>query len=180
VNVIWSNELVSWVTQSIRYAPIFQFGGHRDSKLSSFMNLRPILVFDVHLMEIQMCFWQNKWTIHIFHRIVVILFEHKANKQQRYSLNLRFSQRWFWRVLLCGPLELSWRFGGIHRLRNIGWFSPDYTTSWSRNSSVGIAMGYGLDGRASIPLRSKTFFFSPMRPERIWDPSNLLYKGYRR
>jgi hypothetical protein len=32
----------------------------------------------------------------------------------------------------------------------------------SRNSSVGIVMGYGLDGRVSIPGRSKRFFSFPV------------------
>jgi hypothetical protein len=31
----------------------------------------------------------------------------------------------------------------------------------SRDSSVGIATGYGLDGRGSIPGKGKKFFSSP-------------------
>jgi hypothetical protein len=37
----------------------------------------------------------------------------------------------------------------------------------SRGSSVGIATGYGLDGRSSIPARGKRFFPSPQRPQRL-------------
>jgi hypothetical protein len=36
----------------------------------------------------------------------------------------------------------------------------------SRDSSVGIAMGYGLDDRGSIPGRSK-FFCTPQHPDRL-------------
>jgi hypothetical protein len=43
----------------------------------------------------------------------------------------------------------------------------------SRDISVGIAMGYGLDCRASIPCRSK-FFSSPQRPDRLWRPHTFL------
>jgi hypothetical protein len=38
----------------------------------------------------------------------------------------------------------------------------------SRVSSVGIAIGHGLDGRGSVPGRSKRFFSSPQHPDRIW------------
>jgi hypothetical protein len=35
----------------------------------------------------------------------------------------------------------------------------------TRNSSVGIATGYRLDGRGSIPGRGKGFFSTPQRPD---------------
>jgi hypothetical protein len=35
-------------------------------------------------------------------------------------------------------------------------------------SSVRIAMGWGLDGRGSIPDRGKKFFATPQRPDRLW------------
>jgi hypothetical protein len=35
-------------------------------------------------------------------------------------------------------------------------------------SSVGIATGYGLDGRDFIPERCKIFFSTPQRPGRLW------------
>jgi hypothetical protein len=46
----------------------------------------------------------------------------------------------------------------------------------SRDSSVGIATGYGLDdqsGGNSSPGRVK-IFTSPYRPDRLWGPPNLL------
>jgi hypothetical protein len=44
----------------------------------------------------------------------------------------------------------------------------------SRDSSVGIALGYGLDGRGSrvrFPAGGWEFFPSPPRPERLWGPT---------
>jgi hypothetical protein len=49
----------------------------------------------------------------------------------------------------------------------------------SRNGSVGIAMGYGLDRRSSIPGRGKIFFSIPQRPEWLWGPPGLLSNGHR-
>jgi hypothetical protein len=40
-----------------------------------------------------------------------------------------------------------------------------------------VAMGYRLDGRGSIPIRRKGFFFTSDRP---WTPPSLLYNGYRK
>jgi hypothetical protein len=42
-----------------------------------------------------------------------------------------------------------------------------------RDSSVGIATGYGLDGPGLIPGSVK-YFSSPDRPDRLWDPPSLL------
>jgi hypothetical protein len=39
-----------------------------------------------------------------------------------------------------------------------------------RDSSVGIALGYGLDDRGSIPGGCWEFFSNPPRPERLWGP----------
>jgi hypothetical protein len=52
-------------------------------------------------------------------------------------------------------------------------------TQKNRESSIGIAAGYGLDGRDSIPDRAKIFFSTPQRPDRLWGPPRLLYNGYR-
>jgi hypothetical protein len=51
--------------------------------------------------------------------------------------------------------------------------------SW--DSAVGIATGYGLEGRGveiriSVGVR---FFSSPYRPDRFWGPPTLLCNGYR-
>jgi hypothetical protein len=53
-------------------------------------------------------------------------------------------------------------------------FSLERRESKSRDSSVGIAIGYGLDEQGfgvSVPVRSK-IFSSPSRPDRLWGSSN--------
>jgi hypothetical protein len=50
----------------------------------------------------------------------------------------------------------------------------------SRDSSVGIATGYGLDDRGvgvRVPVGSR-IFCSPLRPDRLWGPHNNLSNGY--
>jgi hypothetical protein len=49
----------------------------------------------------------------------------------------------------------------------------------SRDSSVGITMGYGLDSRDTIPAKGKRFFSSPHRPNQLWSTPSLLSNGYR-
>jgi hypothetical protein len=46
------------------------------------------------------------------------------------------------------------------------------------DSSLGIATGYGMDGRGSIPGRGKSFFSTPQRPEQFWDLPSLLSNEY--
>jgi hypothetical protein len=49
----------------------------------------------------------------------------------------------------------------------------------SRDSSVGIATGYGLDDRevgVRVPVRTR-IFTSPCRPDGLRGPPNLLYNG---
>jgi hypothetical protein len=46
-------------------------------------------------------------------------------------------------------------------------------------SSVGIAIGYGLDDRGSILDSSKRFISIPQHSDRRWRPSNLLPNGYQ-
>jgi hypothetical protein len=48
-----------------------------------------------------------------------------------------------------------------------------------RDSSVGIATGYGLDGRGSISGGGKRFFCTPQHPDRLLGRSNLLSNGHR-
>jgi allophanate hydrolase subunit 1 len=45
-----------------------------------------------------------------------------------------------------------------------------------RDSSVGIATRYGLDGPGSNPGGGKIFRTCP---EQFWDPPSLLYTGHR-
>jgi len=50
----------------------------------------------------------------------------------------------------------------------------------SRDSSPGIALGYGLDDRGSQPPPGGwEFFSSPSRPKRFWGPPRLLSNGYQ-
>jgi hypothetical protein len=51
----------------------------------------------------------------------------------------------------------------------------------SRDSSVGIATGYGLDDRGvgvRVPV-GEIILSSPRRPDRLWGPPSLLSNGYR-
>jgi hypothetical protein len=55
-------------------------------------------------------------------------------------------------------------------------------TGKSHDSSVGIALGYGLDDRGSrvrFLAGGWEFFSSPPRPERLWGPPSLLSNGYQ-
>jgi hypothetical protein len=59
--------------------------------------------------------------------------------------------------------------------------SPPLVPLLSRDSSVGIATGYGLDDRrigVRVQLESR-IFTSPCRSDRLWGPHNLLSNGYR-
>jgi hypothetical protein len=49
----------------------------------------------------------------------------------------------------------------------------------TRNSSVSIATGYGLDGRDSIPGRGKRYVSTPPRLDRFRGSPSLLSNGYR-
>jgi hypothetical protein len=49
----------------------------------------------------------------------------------------------------------------------------------SHDSSVGIALSYGLDDLGSIPGGGWEFFSSPPLPERLWGPLSLLSNGYQ-
>jgi hypothetical protein len=66
--------------------------------------------------------------------------------------------------------------------RGINEFKRGYQPrSGSRNSSVGIAIGYGLDDRG-IEVRilvGARISTSPSHPDRLWGPANLLSNGYR-
>jgi hypothetical protein len=50
-----------------------------------------------------------------------------------------------------------------------------------RDSALGVATGYGVDGRVvgvRGPVRAR-IFASPRRPGRFWGPPSLLSSGYR-
>jgi hypothetical protein len=59
--------------------------------------------------------------------------------------------------------------------------TPLQMYSWSRDSAVGIATGYGMDDwevGVWVPVGSR-IFTSPCCPDRLWGPPNLLYNGYQ-
>jgi hypothetical protein len=63
-------------------------------------------------------------------------------------------------------------------IRETNWLIPQQTPySVGRDSSVGIATRYGMDG-PGIGSRCGARFFST-RPDRPWGPPSLLYNGYR-
>jgi hypothetical protein len=49
----------------------------------------------------------------------------------------------------------------------------------SLDSSVGIPMGYGVDGRRSISGTGKRFFSILQRPDRLWGSRSLLSNRYQ-
>jgi hypothetical protein len=64
---------------------------------------------------------------------------------------------------------------GTKSARKGSFFLWDMTIVWGRNSVVGIATRYGLDGQRSNLGGGKIF---RTRPDRPWGPSILLYNGY--
>jgi hypothetical protein len=58
----------------------------------------------------------------------------------------------------------------------------DILNTMSHDSSVGIALGYGLEdwgSKSSIPRGGWEYFSSPQGPERLWGPPSLLSNGYQ-
>jgi hypothetical protein len=49
----------------------------------------------------------------------------------------------------------------------------------SRDSSVGMATGYGLNGWVQFLTWATDFFSTPQRPDGLWDSPRLLSNGYR-
>jgi hypothetical protein len=55
-----------------------------------------------------------------------------------------------------------------------------YVTITSLDSAVGTVTGFGLDDRGvgvRVPVGSR-IFTSPSRPDRLWDPPNVLFNEY--
>ena len=55
-------------------------------------------------------------------------------------------------------------------------YSALVATAGGRDSSVGIATHYGLDGPG---IESRWGEIFRIRPDRPWGPPSLLYNGYR-
>jgi hypothetical protein len=70
--------------------------------------------------------------------------------------------------------ELSVRYTTCSVNASFGIFHmPSILLFKSRDSAVGIATGYGLDGRGvgvRVPVRSR-MFCSPCPPDRLWEPT---------
>ena len=64
----------------------------------------------------------------------------------------------------------------LHNFRALRAFNLTLFSNWSRDSAVGIATRYGLDGRGSNPGEGEIFHTCP---ERLWGPPSLLYNGCR-
>jgi hypothetical protein len=61
-------------------------------------------------------------------------------------------------------------------------YLDEFYASRSRDNAVGIATGYGLDGRGvgvRVPVGGR-FLSPPQRPDQLWSPPSLLSSGYRR
>jgi hypothetical protein len=91
--------------------------------------------------------WTRKWTF-AFHKVQVILWLRNYKLLGLYSLE-------------SGVLYLL----VLYSVATVG-----------RDSSVGIASRFGLDG-PGIEFRWRRGF--PHRPDRSWDPPSPLYNGYR-
>jgi hypothetical protein len=64
-------------------------------------------------------------------------------------------------------ITLSWQIG-VFNITAGDTYSNYYNFKGSRDSSVGIKTGYGLDDRGSIFGRDKKTFCTPQRPDRFW------------
>jgi hypothetical protein len=53
-----------------------------------------------------------------------------------------------------------------------------YQVLLSRDSSVGMVTGYGVDGRGSIPGSGKRYFSSAACLDRLWGPPSRMYNEY--
>jgi hypothetical protein len=67
-------------------------------------------------------------------------------------------------------------------LKTLQRFLYAFGNVWSRDSSVGIVTGYGMDDRGvgvRVPVGSR-IVPSPRRPDRFWGPPSLLFNGHGR
>jgi hypothetical protein len=85
-----------------------------------------------------------------------------------------------WRALPSAVLKLRVPLLGSHNSFQIR-LIPFHVEAKSRDSSVGIAAGYGLDDRG-IRVRvaiGSSIFSSPRRSDRLWCPPSFLSNRYR-
>jgi hypothetical protein len=74
--------------------------------------------------------------------------------------------------LVGGRHKIGLKHGSVNCI-----LSPSFLRS--RDSSVGIANGYGLDNRGvGVRVTVVSRIFSPPRPDRHWGPPNLLSNAY--
>jgi hypothetical protein len=91
-----------------------------------------------------------------------------------------YSRRWVSLFDKSSEVLFSWKLNSVEvkTLRYVTqvWYVLKHL--WrSRDSSVGIATGYGLEGLGSI-RGSIRFLSSPQRLDRLWGPTSLLSDGY--
>jgi hypothetical protein len=58
-------------------------------------------------------------------------------------------------------------------------FDATHSLDIDSRSVVGIAIDYWLDGGCEFEFGQDQEFFSSRRSDRLWDPPNVLFKGYR-
>jgi hypothetical protein len=92
--------------------------------------------------------------------------EHKRNNDTTFRKLVLFSSS--------GPVSVVRKSYAMQIIRILG-----FSTFTTFHSSVGIALGYGLDDRGSILGGCWEFFSKPPRPERLCGPPSLLSNGYQ-
>jgi hypothetical protein len=125
---------------------------------------------DVHTMKIS---WKGCISVLISYPKPLIRFERtrlntNPNLHETQSKLYHFFHKW--------PIIQKYSYNKKYR------FYLVHVPMWwkSRDSSVGIALGYGLEERGSrvqFPAGAGNFT-SPPRPERLWGPPRLLSNGY--
>jgi hypothetical protein len=84
-------------------------------------------------------------------------------------------------VMNAGPKSSSVNISGLNNDTSVP-MNPDVmfdgVSGGARDTSVGIATGYRLDDRSSIPGGGWEFFSSTPCPNRLWGPPSLLSNGY--
>jgi hypothetical protein len=70
--------------------------------------------------------------------------------------------------------RISPRAQGIFHAIQVCDMNVRYINRKRHGSAVGTATGHGV----RVPIGSRNFAF-PYRPDRFWDPPNLLSSGYR-
>jgi hypothetical protein len=94
---------------------------------------------------------------------------------------LHFHNNNWWRLQIMKNFVMLFSPPSWYFLAQILAFSPMPCPQRSCDSAVGIATGYGLDGRGvGVRIAVEAWFFSTTRrPDRFWSPPSILSNGYR-